>query len=126
MVEKEDGVGPHETAVCSFGASLAGAERHDACSVGGDVGVVVGHPEPSSGVALPVRQLRQEDVAACVELRLQSLGVVTDTAACERRHAERRDDAGREAPHAPCREPTPHLSYLERDRSRARESPENG
>src|SRR5205823_7868664 len=63
VVDEEDGSRADEAPVGTLDAPLTWAERDDARSVGGDGGVVLRHPESTGEVALPVRQLPQEDVA---------------------------------------------------------------
>src|SRR5262249_34968192 len=70
-------------------AGLARAEPDDAGAVGRDRRVVAGHPEPARAVALAVRQLRDEHVAAGVELGLQARSVV---AAARRGRRRARED----------------------------------
>ena len=69
----------------------AKAESDQTRTVGADRRVVPRHPEATRCVAPPVRQLRQEDRAARVELGLQEIGVVAHAGAGGCTEAEERE-----------------------------------
>ena len=81
MVDVEDRSRPDGTPRPGPAASLPRTESDDARTVRGDGGVVVRDPQASRPIALPVRQLRDEDVAARVEPCLQGGGVVSPAGA---------------------------------------------
>src|SRR6266516_1526555 len=88
-------------------ACLAGAEPNDAGAVRADRRVVARQPETAGGIALAVRKLRQEDLAAGIELRLEPGRVVTRAGTVgERRRRERADETREQQP-----DPRPHAAH---------------
>jgi hypothetical protein len=88
VVDEEHGIRPDETPICSLEPPFAGTKRNETRSVGGDAGVVPRDPEATGEIAPAAGELGEEDVASCVELRLQRLRVVTHAASGERREAQ--------------------------------------